>query len=209
METSTDGRRRRSDRSRRSIVEAAGRLFVERGYVPTTIEEIARDVGVSAQTVYYGFGTKVRILSAVLDARIAGEDLDRPLVDRDWAASLGSSGTPEGAIDALTAAAVDIFRRTAPVYEVVRRAASDPEVGALLRANREARRSDQRQLIERLRQAGMVPPTPDLGKAADAVYAILNEEVYQLLVVDCGWTPEQLRSWLGDVVRQQLIPTPP
>ena len=130
-------------------------------------------------------------------------------MDRDWAASLGSSGTPNDAIDALTAAAVDIFTRTAPVYEVVRRAASDPEVGALLRENREARRSDQRQLIERLRTAGMVAPTPDLGKAADAVYAILNEEVYQLLVVDCGWTGEQLRSWLSDVVRQQLIPAPP
>ena len=40
-----DGRRRRSDQSRRHIVDAAGRLFVERGYVPTTIEDIARRGG--------------------------------------------------------------------------------------------------------------------------------------------------------------------
>ena len=99
MESVTDGRRQRSDRSRRQITEAAGRLFVERGYVPTTIEEIAGAAGVSAQTVYYGFGTKVRILSAVLDARIAG-DLDRPVVDLDWAESLGSAGSPADAIDA-------------------------------------------------------------------------------------------------------------
>jgi AcrR family transcriptional regulator len=206
METSRDGRRRRSDRTRRQIVDAAGRLFVERGYLLTTIEEIAREAGVSVQTVYYAFGTKVRVLSAVLDARIAGEAPDSPVMERDWAASLGASGSAADAIEALAAAAVDIFTRTAPVYEVVRRAASDPDVGALLGENRRARRSDQRQLVGRLRDAGVLPTGLDIERAADAVYAVLNEEVYQLLVVDCGWTPVQLRAWLSELLRQQLAP---
>ena len=53
----------------------------------------------------------------------------------------------------------------------------------------------------------MVPSDLDIEAAADAVYAILNEEVYQLLVIDCGWTLERFRAWLSDLVRQQLIPT--
>jgi AcrR family transcriptional regulator len=204
METPMDGRRRRSDRTRRQIVEAADRLFVERGYVRTTIEEIARAAGVAAQTVYYAFGTKVRLLSAVLDARIGGEGPDQPVVERDWAATLGASGSAVEAIDALAGAAVDIFRRTAPVYEVVRGAAADPEVGALLAENRRARRSDQRELVRRLHDAGVLRADLDIERAADTVYAVLNEEVYELLVVDCGWSADQLRAWLSEVVRHQL-----
>jgi AcrR family transcriptional regulator len=207
METPEDGRRRRSNRTRRQIVDAAGRLFVERGFIPTTIEEIAREARVSVQTVYYGFGTKVRILSAVLDARIAGDGVDQPVVERDWVASLGATGSPADAIDALAAAAIEIFRRTAPVYEVVRRAASDPEVGTLLLENRRARRSDQRELVARLHDAGILSSTLDADAAADAVYAILNEEVYQLLVIDCGWPPERLHRWLSNVLRHQLLET--
>ena len=78
--------------------------------------------------------------------------------------------------------------------------ASDPEVGALLRENRQARRSDQRQLVGRLHDAGTVPLRRSTSRtAADAVYAILNEEVYQLLVVDCGWTLERFRPWLSEL----------
>jgi AcrR family transcriptional regulator len=53
-------------------VDAASRLFTERGYVATTVEAIARAAGIAPATVYQGFGTKQAILARVLDQAIAG-----------------------------------------------------------------------------------------------------------------------------------------
>ncbi len=54
------GRRReeRARQKRQRVVAAALRLFLERGYVATTIEAIAREAAVAPATVYQAFGTK-------------------------------------------------------------------------------------------------------------------------------------------------------
>ncbi len=56
-----DGRRERSRRTWARIVHAAAQLFVENGYVATTIEAIAERAEVANQTVYYVFGTKAEV----------------------------------------------------------------------------------------------------------------------------------------------------
>ena len=45
------------------IAEAARNLFFKRGYVGTTIEEVANEAGVSKETVYAVFGNKPGILA--------------------------------------------------------------------------------------------------------------------------------------------------
>jgi len=51
---------------RKNILEAARRLFLERGYPATTIEAIARSAEVSAVTVYNHYRTKGGVLLAVV-----------------------------------------------------------------------------------------------------------------------------------------------
>ena len=82
--TEADGRRVRSRRTRARVVDAAARLFVDHGYVATTIEAVADRAGVAVQTVYYVFGTKRNLLAAVLDASIAGDVETTPVLDRRW-----------------------------------------------------------------------------------------------------------------------------
>ena len=96
--------------------------------------------------MYYVFGTKPALLAAVLDATIAGDAEPVPVLDRPWVTALADERDAQTALDGSSAAAVAILARTAPVYEVVRRAAADPEVGALLDDNRRRRRTDQREL---------------------------------------------------------------
>lgn len=45
-------------RSRAAILESATRLFKEQGWLPTTVEGIAREAGVGTATVYNHFGNK-------------------------------------------------------------------------------------------------------------------------------------------------------
>jgi AcrR family transcriptional regulator len=53
--------------TRRDILAAARRLFVERGYASTTVNDIAEDAGVALQTVYSSVGPKPAIVLSLVD----------------------------------------------------------------------------------------------------------------------------------------------
>jgi AcrR family transcriptional regulator len=204
----SDGRRQRSLRTRAQIVAAATGRFIERGYLATTIDAVAADAGVAAQTVYYVFGTKRNLLAAVLDASIAGDGDQVAVLDRPWFEDLAEAPDAITAIERLVAEGVAILARAAPIYDVVRAAAADPEVSELLEANRRGRRDDQRRLVELLHAGGHLRRDLDVDTAADVVYGLLNEEVFLLLTRDCGWEQERFHGWVGTVVAQQLIDPP-
>src|SRR5688572_17973344 len=69
-----DSRRRReqAERTRRDIVVAALELFVERGYVGTTMNDIAENAGVAVETVYRAFSSKALVLKSAVEAAVAG-----------------------------------------------------------------------------------------------------------------------------------------
>src|SRR5690349_9272092 len=73
-----DRRRTRGERlaqaSRREILEAAHRLFVERGYVATSVPAIAAEAGVAVQTIYNTVGSKREVLGGVVELTVRGPD---------------------------------------------------------------------------------------------------------------------------------------
>src|SRR5512143_1046651 len=60
-------RQAQADETRRRILEAARKQFVERGYVGATAEAIAADAGVSAQTIYAIFKNKKELLVSLMN----------------------------------------------------------------------------------------------------------------------------------------------
>src|ERR1700752_1713721 len=76
-------RRREQARARRlAVVLAARNLFERDGFRPTTIAAIAAHAGVSAESVYKGFGSKAALAKAVFDLVIAGDDEPVPVGER-------------------------------------------------------------------------------------------------------------------------------
>jgi AcrR family transcriptional regulator len=201
----TDGRRARSERTRAAIIAGATRRFLAQGYVGSTIEDVAREAKVAVQTVYYVFGTKPKLLAAVLDASIAGDASAGAVLDRPWVEHLRAAPDAHTAVRLLVDAAVEIVARAAPIYEVVRRASADPDVAALLEETRHRRRLDQRRLAAILAEAGHLDPAVDANDAADVLYGLLNEELVGLLVHDCDWSTAKLRAWLTEVLVNQLL----
>ena len=59
--------------TRQRILQAARRLFSERGYQATAITSIAQEAGVSVDTLYAAVGRKPQILRAVIDELLGGE----------------------------------------------------------------------------------------------------------------------------------------
>ena len=60
--------------TRGRVLEVAGRMFVEQGYLGTTLNGIAKTAGVSVQTIYNTVGGKSALLKVVYDVTLAGDD---------------------------------------------------------------------------------------------------------------------------------------
>jgi TetR/AcrR family transcriptional regulator, mexJK operon transcriptional repressor len=65
--------------TRQDILEAALRLFLERGYGAAGMDAIAKEAGVSKQTVYSHFGAKSSLFDAII--RLKCSQLLEPLLD--------------------------------------------------------------------------------------------------------------------------------
>lgn len=60
----------RTPRKRQAIIEAARRIFAEKGY-SASMEEVAFEADVSKQTIYNQFGSKDQLFHAMIEDRLA------------------------------------------------------------------------------------------------------------------------------------------
>jgi AcrR family transcriptional regulator len=76
-------RAEQAQQTRRAILDAAGALFAERGFVATTMDAVAEGAGVATDTVYHVMGSKKHLLEEVLGAALGGDEREIPLLERD------------------------------------------------------------------------------------------------------------------------------
>lgn len=208
MEKSPDSpatrRTRQGAATREVIVEAAQRLMLERGYIPTSIAAIAKDAGVAVQTIYNSIGGKSDVLAAVLDRTGAAPDAP----GRVSAAGPGPAAPARSAgevIRVLAAGIVEVNKRTAGVHRVILEAAGvDPDVATL-----ELRRSSQRlyqygEAASRLRGLRGLRAGLSDHEAAAAIWAIGHPQVYRSLVLDLGWSGAAYRDWVEKTLSAAL-----
>src|SRR6266513_1946290 len=88
-------RREQAAATRRALLEAAQRLFEERGYATTTMAEIAAEAGVALKTVYVVFETKSSILRALWHLLLRGEDDEVPVGEQPWYREVIEEPDPE------------------------------------------------------------------------------------------------------------------
>jgi AcrR family transcriptional regulator len=192
--------------TRAAILEAAGELFLERGYVATTMQAIAARARISPATVYTAFSNKRSLLSALVDVSIAGDDAPVPIFERPWVHELRDEPDLHRRIAILARNGRLILERRAPVDEVVRAAAaSDPDIAALWRAGKAQRLAGQRELLRIV--AGGVGFRDGLGEgeAVDTLYALGSPETYRLLTVDRAWSPARFERWYADTLSRLLF----
>ena len=99
MTTAVPARRRgRPGHDLGSVQEAAVALFIERGFDGTSIDDLARSLGISKSAVYHHIASKDALLGDVLDRALTGIEqvvadvraLDGPAIDRLVALVRGS-----------------------------------------------------------------------------------------------------------------------
>jgi AcrR family transcriptional regulator len=68
---------------RQELIDAAERLFMEKGYEATAVSDIVQDVGVAQGTFYYYFPSKEEILEAVIEKDMAALEDDVRVITED------------------------------------------------------------------------------------------------------------------------------
>ena len=135
-------RAQRAVETRATVIDAASRLFTTGGWVATGMRDVARDAGVSVETVYSHFPSKRKLLDAVIDHAVMGDSEPVAVAQRPEFVAMGQ-GRRSDRIAAAASIAAGINRRTARFAQLIREAAtSDEEIAEVLRATRERQRSD-------------------------------------------------------------------
>jgi AcrR family transcriptional regulator len=201
-----DGHRGSSPLYSQALLQAARELFVERGYVATTIDAIAARAAISSETVYATFRNKRSVLSALIDVSMAGDDAPVPILERSWVQAMRDDADLQRRLRILARNGRLILERTASVYEVLRGAsAADPQMASLLDLNKAQRFAGQRQLLRILVERGGLREGLTVKTASDIFFAIGSPETYRLLVVDRGWSADRFERWYADTLTRLLL----
>lgn len=196
--------RRRATRAR--VIDAAGPLFIEHGYLNATMEMLASEADVSVQTLYLAFGSKVDILRAAHDIAVVGDDEDIPVLERPWVDTMRHEPDGPTALRLLIENAGMIYQRVDPLFTVIRAAASDSDVAELEADHRQQRHTLSTQLASTLRDKDGFDRNLIQMEAADLLYAILGPGLYSTLVVDRGWSVEAWRDLVHDTLQPKFFP---
>jgi AcrR family transcriptional regulator len=186
------------------VVAAAARLFATKGYLATSIEDIAAEAGVARPTVFTAVGPKPVILRHVLDQAIAGDDADVPVAERDWWRLAIEEPDAAVAIRHLAHTMTGIAQRIALIARAVEIAASiDPDAEQLWDRYQQQRRIGLGEFAKALtrKHASL---RCDVKTMTDTLW-MLQPAAYLRLVVDAGWSPKRYEAWLADLLSRLFL----
>ncbi len=191
--------------TRAEIADAAHRLFAVRGYVSTTLTDIAGAAGVAVPTVKLAYGTKRAVLLEAWERAVHGGLDPRPVVEQDWFTEMLATPDPREHLRLKIAGSIPVSGRVAPLVEVIKAAAqSDPEIAALWETIQTESRNTQRLTIQALQRKGQLRDGLTEDEATDLLYT-LNHGTYHTLVDRLGWSTQRYEQWLSQTLIEQLL----
>src|SRR5690348_9526111 len=191
-------RREQAARTRQQILESAADLFMRQGYGTTSVRQIAGAARVAPDTVYATFGSKARLLTALLDIRLAPGG-QTSILDRPEARAILEEPDPRRLLRLFARDYAAMSERVRPLSEVLRTAkAVEPEM-ATVREEVEAHRfAYMHTIVQRL--ASRAKLRVSLNRAAQVVWTLASPDVGRMLCDVQGWSTGQYADWLEDTL---------
>ena len=197
-------RKEQAAQTRTLILDAAGALFATDGYGRTTIRQIAEHAGVAVDTVYASFGTKARVLTALIDARLAPSGAANVL-DRPEAQAVRDEPDQRRQIELFARDMAAVSTRVRPVYEIMRTASAvEPEMAAV-HAEMDGQRLANMRIAAGWFEANG-PLRVEVERAAEIIWTLASPDVARMLCDVRGWTEAEYAAWLADVLQRTLLP---
>jgi AcrR family transcriptional regulator len=199
-------RREHSAETRQGILNAARTLLLERGYRATTIAGIAARAGVNVDTVYELVGRKPVILRELIEQAISGTDQAVVADERKYVKEMQAASDPVEKLAIYAHAIRDIQARMAPLHLALRDASStEPEAEEVWRKIGDRRAANMRKLVMNLKSTGRLRSDLAVDDAADMMWATNSAELYVMLTIDRGWSPQRYERWLADTWCRLLL----
>jgi AcrR family transcriptional regulator len=192
-------RKAAAGRTRQSILEAARRAFLEKGYAAATMPAIADAAGVALDTVYATVGKKPALFRLLIEMAISGSDRAVPAEERDYVRAIRQEKDAAKKLQIYAPALRSIQQRLAPLFLVLQGAAPfDSELAALWESIAQRRVKNVRLFAADLAATGRLRQGLSVAKAADIIWSMNSPEFYLLLVQQRGWSPKQFEDYLAD-----------
>lgn len=186
------------------ICAAAYRLFSDKGYLATSIEDIAAEAGVARPTIFTAVGPKSTILRLVVDQALAGDDAPVPIAQRPWWREAIDEPDPVRSIQLHARNMCLINQRAAPVLRALETAASvDAEAGDVWDRFQRQRHDGLNEVALALRRK-TDRLRYDEDTMTDTLW-MLTPDAYLRLVRDAGWPLERFQDWLTDVLLRLFL----
>jgi AcrR family transcriptional regulator len=201
-------RQEQARENRRAVQRAAHDLFVAQGYGRTTIADIAREAGVSAETIYSTFKNKATLLHRVWDVTIGGDDEEIVFHDRPEIRAIRAEPDLAARLVLNARMFTSTARRITPLLLAIQGAAgSDASAAELLEE------------IGRQRYAGFGVMAADAAatnalavseqECRDIMWATTDGMLWHRLVNGRGWSDARFAEWLGRVWIAALLRAAP
>lgn len=195
------GERRDAVESRRKILDAARRLFEERGVDSVSMHEIGRVAGVGQGTLYRRFEHKGALCSALLSEEIENfQDESRRRI--------GSRGSALGRLKWFLGRLAKFNDENAPLLGAVRDAAGG---GRRIEMHRnpfyEGLREIVASLLREALEGGEIRPGLDVECVADTLLAALNIDLYLYQRRELEMNRERIVESLRSIVDGLRVPS--
>jgi AcrR family transcriptional regulator len=192
--------------TRRSIVEAAARLFVTEGYGATTIDAVADAAGVSRKTVFTAVGGKLDLLKVAMDWAVAGDDEPIPLAERITMRRLLDQDDPTVLITDWVRMLVGIDTRVAALSRALEVAAGiEPQASMLVEQSQRQRLDGARLIVKRLIALDALQSGLTRREAVDIAWLATDAALFDRLVLVRGWSTSRFEAWLSAALCRQLV----
>lgn len=185
---------------------AAHKLFLEKGWVKTTISEIASSAGVSAETVYSAFGSKNALLQELVARTVRGDSPDTPLTDQEAPQRIARETDQARQLDVFCRDIAKVLERVAPLMDVVRvAAATDPAIQKLYTEFHRGRRKNLQWFAGALLRNGSLRDGMDAKAAGLILWRLASPDLFLLVRHVEGASLRTYTNWLAECLKIQLL----
>lgn len=196
-------RQEQARQTRRAILDAAAKLFVDPGYAATPLTAVAAEAGVAVQTVYAVFGNKRQLLSDLVDVTLVGDDEQVAMAARSFVADIRALTGLRPRLARYARHLAETHARQVHVMLALAGAATaDADAAAIWRKNLEDRRQGMGMFAADLAATGEVLVSQE--RAADVLWLAQDIRNYDWLVRERGWPVERFERWFVDSVAAVL-----
>lgn len=197
-------RRHQAEQNRVAVLTAARERFLAHGYATTTVADIARDAGVSVETVYKAFATKAGLLKALFDVSVAGDDEPIPMVQRDVIQRVIETAEATRKLEMYAGHLAATMPRTAPVQLLARDgAASSPDAAEVWKQIRHETLTAMGMFAADLARTGQL--RVNTKQARDILWTYHAPELYELLVLERGWSAARYGKFIANALIDALL----